>query len=484
MTGPKGGPHNDVFRKEDSMYLAKRQKFDWPFVLGLGDAVALLVSMVVTRFYFQHFPTAEGSSFFLLHGFGKVVLYAVLVVFFLQRSSLYSWTAFTSRFFRPRRLLRALVSAAATFVAIAAIFGESRNVVVVIMLWISVQTISAALFMWVARLLLRILMMDVWRLIPLEKIAFVGWSPAMKRVLMQYRHEVGRFQSIAGYFESGSEGAFQSGLPSLGPLSQIEQAGSDLGITLLIADENALTPDQLKELVLASSRASIHFRMIPASFDVLSRRLSTRIVAGIPLIGIHGVPLDFFANRVVKRVVDVAGALLGLAISAPIIAVMAVLVWSESPGPLFYRQVRMGKGGRLFDIIKIRSMKLDAEAAAGAQWAVENDPRRLRIGAFMRRWNIDETPQFWNVLRGEMSLVGPRPERPEFVEVFNHDVNHYNLRHHCRPGLTSWAAIHGLRGNTSITERLDYDLYYYENWSLVLDFQILFRTLLPPKNAY
>ena len=466
------------------MYLAKRQKFDWPFVLGMGDAAMLLVSMAMTRLYFQHFPTAAGSSFFLLHGFGKVALYTLMVAFFVRRAPLYSWTAFTSRFFRPRLLVRALVSAAASFVAISAIFGESREVVQVLMLWASVQTLSAFLFMWIMRLLLRTLMMDVWRLIPLERIAFVGWSPAMKRVLTEYRREVGRFQSVAGYFEAGGEQAFQSGLPSLGPIFELEQAGLDHGVTLLIVDENALTADQLREIVLATSRASIHFRMIPASFDALSRRLSTRIVAGIPLIGIHGVPLDFFANRVLKRTVDVAGALFGLLVSAPLIAVMAALVWAESPGALFYRQVRMGKGGRPFDIIKIRSMRLDAEAQTGAKWAVENDPRRLRIGAFMRKWNIDETPQFWNVLRGDMSLVGPRPERPEFVEVFKHDVNHYNLRHHCRPGLTSWAAIHGLRGNTSITDRLDYDLYYYENWSLSLDFRIMFRTLLPPKNAY
>ncbi len=129
-------------------------------------------------------------------------------------------------------------------------------------------------------------------------------------------------------------------------------------------------------------------------------------------------------------------------------------------------------------------MRVDAEQNSGAVWAVEDDPRRLRIGIFMRAWNLDELPQFWNVLKGEMSLVGPRPERPELVEGFRDTVRYYNLRHTLKPGLTGWAAVHGLRGNTSLEDRLEYDLYYIENWSLLLDVKIILMTLAPPKNAY
>jgi exopolysaccharide biosynthesis polyprenyl glycosylphosphotransferase len=337
------------------------------------------------------------------------------------------------------------------------------------------------------RLFLRFLMMDVLHLIPMEAIAFIGWTPSMQRVLRGYHRDVGRFQSVVGYLENGEKEAPSEGLTayrSLGSLADLEKIAETHRITLLIVDENALSAEQLRNVVLACSRASLHFRMIPAAFDILTRRISTRTVAGIPLIGAQGVPLDFFANRILKRAVDIFGAGVGLLLSSVPIAILAILIILESPGPIFYRQVRLGKGGRPFRIVKLRSMRLDAEAQTGAKWAVENDPRRLRIGAFMRASNLDETPQFWNVLRGDMSLVGPRPERPEFVEVFNHDVSHYNLRHHCRPGLTSWAAVHGLRGNTSISDRIDHDLYYYEHWSLGLDFLIMVRTLMPPKNAY
>lgn len=324
--------------------------------------------------------------------------------------------------------------------------------------------------------------MDRFSLIPQEIISFVGWSPAMKRVLEGYRQEVGRFQQVAGYFEAGP--APEEGFPSLGPIEEMERTVSARGITLLIADEASLGTERIHTLSVAASRALVYFQMIPSWVDIQSRRVRTRTVAGIPVLSLTGVPLDFLLNRILKRAVDIVGALVGLAISAPLIAVMAALIKAESPGPAFYRQVRVGKEGRLFQIIKLRSMRLDAEAAGGAGWTVSDDPRRLRIGAFIRKWNIDETPQFWNVFKGDMSLVGPRPERPEFVSGFNRNIDHYNLRHHYRPGMTSWAAIHGLRGNTSIEDRLSYDRYYYENWSLPLDFRIMFRTLLPPKNAY
>jgi lipopolysaccharide/colanic/teichoic acid biosynthesis glycosyltransferase len=150
---------------------------------------------------------------------------------------------------------------------------------------------------------------------------------------------------------------------------------------------------------------------------------------------------------------------------------------------VFYRQQRRGQGEKLVDMIKLRSMRLDAEAD-GVLITVENDPRRLKIGKFIRSWNLDELPQFWNVLVGDMSLVGPRPERIESVDEYEDSIRYYNLRHTCKPGLTGWAAVHGLRGNTSIPDRIEYDLYYVENWSLLLDLKIMLMTLAPPKNAY
>lgn len=155
----------------------------------------------------------------------------------------------------------------------------------------------------------------------------------------------------------------------------------------------------------------------------------------------------------------------------------AAMVYMESPGSIIYRQRRIGLNGRPFNIYKIRSMKLDAEVKGTPGWTVKDDPRRLKVGAFMRAWSIDELPQFWNVLCGEMSLVGPRPERPELIEGFKEEIPHYNVRHNIKPGVTGWAQVNGLRGDTSLRERVKFDLDYIENWNFAFDLRILLMTL-------
>jgi exopolysaccharide biosynthesis polyprenyl glycosylphosphotransferase len=223
---------------------------------------------------------------------------------------------------------------------------------------------------------------------------------------------------------------------------------------------------------------------VPDLFQILMGSMDVQMVDDIPLLGGSRWPLDYFWNRLLKRMEDVVGAVVGLVLSAPIILVAAVAIKLTSPGSVFYRQERCGERGRRFLLYKLRTMQVDAEKETGPVWTVENDPRRTGLGAFLRRYNLDELPQFWNVLRGDMSLVGPRPERPEFVEQFREEIDRYMARHISKPGLTGWAQVNGLRGNTSIEERIRYDLYYLENWSLSFDFKILFKTLIANQNAY
>ena len=468
------------------MYLGKRQKFDWVFALAVSDILAILISLLVTvPLYQRFFPDVDPDDFGRFAGLGNIIVYLVLVFVVLKKSGLYTWAALNTRLFRPVRLAWNLLLAGLGLLALIALMEVPKTHV---WRWVVLQTIVAFALVWGARLFVRFIIMEVLKLIPEERIAFVGWSPRTERVVRSLEKEIGRFQAVLGYFEVAGHPELNppedKGFKSLGSLDTLDKVHEQQSISLLIVDEVALPPEKLQEIAAVCSRSVINFRMIPSAFDILSKRLSTRVVAGVPLLGIQGVPLDLFHNRLAKRAVDILGALVGLALSGPVILICMFLIKKESPGPAFYRQVRLGRAGRPFDIIKLRSMKLDAEAVSGAKWAVENDPRRLKIGAFLRKSNLDETPQFWNVLKGEMSLVGPRPERPQFVETFSHNVRHYNLRHNCKPGLTSWAAVHGLRGNTSLTDRLDYDLYYFENWSLWLDFKTMIMTLMPPKNAY
>jgi exopolysaccharide biosynthesis polyprenyl glycosylphosphotransferase len=228
----------------------------------------------------------------------------------------------------------------------------------------------------------------------------------------------------------------------------------------------------------------VQFRIVPHFFEILVSSIRPENIGGIQVLGVDALPLNGQRNRIIKRGIDIFGSIIGLLLAAPLISIFGALVYLESPGPIFYRQVRMGRNGRLFKMIKIRSMKLNAEACGKVQWAKANDPRRLRIGAFLRKWNIDEVPQFWNVLKGDMSLVGPRPERPELVARFKSTVPHYQVRHTCHPGMTGWAQINGLRGNTNLEDRICYDIWYIESWNLLLDIKIMLLTFLRRENAY
>ncbi len=189
------------------------------------------------------------------------------------------------------------------------------------------------------------------------------------------------------------------------------------------------------------------------------------------------------ANGVLKRGVDIVGAMVGLVLSAPLIVVFGALIYRESKGSIFYKQTRTGKGGKEFTIYKLRSMRLDSEVD-GAGWTVEDDPRCLKIGALMRRLNIDEVPQFWNVLKGDMSLVGPRPERPEHIVRLEKEIPRYQDRHAVKPGITGWAQVNGWRGDTDLGERVKCDIEYIERASMLWDLSIMLRTFVNRHNAY
>jgi Undecaprenyl-phosphate glucose phosphotransferase len=229
---------------------------------------------------------------------------------------------------------------------------------------------------------------------------------------------------------------------------------------------------------------AIHF--VPDVFSLASLRGGVEEFEGVPFVHLRESPL-YGWNRVLKRAFDLAFGAAALLVALPAMAAIAVLVRLDSRGPVLYRQERMGLDGERFQMLKFRTMRADAEATTGPRWAVPDDPRRTRVGAFLRRTSLDELPQLFNVLRGEMSLVGPRPERPSFVEEFRRRVPGYMLRHKVKAGITGWAQINGWRGNTSLEKRIEYDLYYIERWSLGFDLSILVRTLwlgFRNRNAY
>jgi exopolysaccharide biosynthesis polyprenyl glycosylphosphotransferase len=228
-------------------------------------------------------------------------------------------------------------------------------------------------------------------------------------------------------------------------------------------------------LQVIQHQGNIQIRFMPTVVELMTTGLEVESLGGVPLLSLRATPLGIWSNRFLKRLFDIGLSSLGLLLISPLLLLLALLVRFSSPGPILYRQERLSRDGQLFYIYKFRSMRTDAEVN-GPGWTRPNDDRVTAVGRVLRRTSLDELPQLLNVLLGDMSLVGPRPERPYFVQQFQQDIPKYVDRHLVKTGITGWAQIHGLRGDTSIPERVRYDLYYIENWSLLMDLRILLMT--------
>ncbi len=273
-------------------------------------------------------------------------------------------------------------------------------------------------------------------------------------------------------------------------VGKIEQLGEflehntydEITITLPLNDY-----DRLEELVAQCEKSGVHTKFIPDYSSLFPSNPYTEDVQGIPVINIRYVPLTNSFNRLAKRLVDIFGSLFGIILFSPIMIAAAIAVKVSSKGPVIYKQERIGLNGEPFMMYKFRSMRLQDEAEEKKGWTTKDDPRVTKVGAVLRKLSIDELPQLFNIFVGKMSLVGPRPERPQFVEKFKEQIPRYMVKHQVRPGLTGWAQINGYRGDTSIRKRIDYDIYYIENWSMAFDFKIILGTIrygFINKNAY
>jgi len=313
----------------------------------------------------------------------------------------------------------------------------------------------------------------------------------LKRILIAGSGELGRLVAdkilehrelgyqIVGFVDDRAPGDHLGyrGLPLLGTIDDAADICQRESVDHLYV---ALPPEQhvrMLQLIESTSREFVDVKVVPDLLQVIALRARLEDLDGIPVININDVPLQGF-NSIVKRAIDIAISFVALVALTIPFSVIAALIKLTSRGPVFYRQLRMGLDGSPFLIYKFRSMYDDAEAETGPVFASDQDPRRTPVGKVLRQSNVDELPQFWNVLRGEMSIVGPRPERPNFVAEFKHKIPQYMLRHKVKAGITGWAQVNGWRGNTSIEKRIEYDLYYIENWSVRLDLKIMWLTLL------
>ena len=338
---------------------------------------------------------------------------------------------------------------------------------------------------WLIRMLLRKMRRSGFNL---RHIIFVGYSSAAEGFIDRIFANPQWGYRIQGILDDNKEIGYKyKGVPVLGTTDGLEEILENNRL-----DEIALTLSlqeyyKLKRIVAICEKSGVHTKFVPDYNDIIPTRPYTEDLLGLPVVNIRHVPLTNTFNMICKRTMDIIGAIIAIIIFSPVMLVTAILVKTTSKGPLIYKQERVGLHNQIFQMYKFRSMEVQSPKAERKAWTVRNDPRVTKVGKIIRRTSIDELPQLFNILKGDMSLVGPRPERPFFVEKFREEIPRYMVKHQVRPGLTGWAQVNGYRGDTSIKKRIEYDLYYIENWTLGLDIKILFLTFFKGfvnKNAY
>lgn len=322
----------------------------------------------------------------------------------------------------------------------------------------------------------------------LKHILLVGYSRAAEEYVDRILDNPQWGYVVCGILdEHESRGTLYKGVKVLGTIANLEyilpeNKLDEVAITLSLKDY-----DYLEEIVGICEKSGVHTKFIPDYNSMIPTHPYTEDLMGLPVINIRYVPLSNTVNMIMKRLMDIVGSLFGIIVTSPIMLIAAILVKASSPGPVIFKQERVGLHNKPFSMYKFRSMECQPKSEEQKAWTIKGDPRVTRVGKILRRTSLDELPQLFNILKGDMSLVGPRPERPLFVEKFKEEIPRYMVKHQVRPGLTGWAQVNGYRGDTSIRKRIELDIYYIENWTIGFDIKIIFLTFFTGfinKNAY
>jgi len=322
----------------------------------------------------------------------------------------------------------------------------------------------------------------------LKYVLLVGYSKSAEAYINRIRLNPQWGYVVRGILDDNKEaGTMYKGVKVLGRIDNLEVILPENKLDEIAITLNIKEYDKLEKVVGLCEKSGVHTKFVPDYNSFIPNKPYMEDLQGLPVINIRHVPLTNTMNMMAKRVVDVIGALVMLILFSPVMIVCAIAVKLTSKGPVIFAQERVGLHNKPFMMYKFRSMVVQTADDEAEGWTTKNDSRVTGFGKLMRRTSMDELPQIFNILKGEMSIVGPRPERPQFVDRFKEEIPRYMIKHQVRPGLTGWAQVNGLRGDTSIEERIEYDLYYIENWTMSLDFKIIFMTVITGiinENAY
>ncbi len=456
----------------DALVTAVSYMISWYIVIGSGWAASLGKSTLEPGLYF--------SILIIL-----IPVYLMLYSF----SNLYSSNSKLGLRSEFGKILRANTAGIFIFVLVLYLtrknpysYNFSQRVVV---FFYVINVVMMTLERNAVRMLLRSMHAKGYNL---THILIVGLSGAAEEFIDRVKRNPELGYDILGILDDncakGSEYKDVGVIGTTGDLADILESNDldEIAVTLSLREY-----DKLRDIVNTCERSGVHTKFIPDYGNVIPTIPYTEDFDGLPVIHIRHVPLNDFWNAAAKRMVDIVGSIFGLIIFSPVMLVVAIAIKATSQGPVIFSQERVGLHNKPFKMYKFRSMVVQDPDDEQKKWTTPEDPRVTKVGKFIRRTSIDEIPQFFNVLKGDMSLVGPRPERPLFVEKFRDEIPRYMIKHQVRPGLTGWAQVNGYRGDTSIKKRIEYDLYYIENWTMGFDFRIMFLTIFKGfvnENAY
>ena len=457
------------------MLKQKRQLFEFLFIAA--DLVAVTCAWFVAywvRFYTDLIPVEKGVPPF--ENYTSMVLFIWLIwAFVFRRMGLYRPMRGVRRMREVWMLLNANAFAVVLLISTTYLFREKSipfSRLVFGYFWL-----TATLFTVIQRATLRVMLREVRRRgYNLRYLLIVGAGKVAGDIVSRIRmhREIG-IQLLGCLSKEGGEKKGPKGIPVVGCYSDLGAILKERDIDQVIIALPLEDGHCLQDIMPVVSDSTVDVKIVPDLYQFVSLGGTIEEFEGLPVLGLQASPLDGI-SLFAKRAFDLGLASVLLLLISPVMALIALLVKCTSRGPIFYHQKRVSVDGSSFSIMKFRTMYTDAEKD-GPQWSTKGDNRATPLGKFLRTYSLDELPQLINVLRGEMSIVGPRPERPIFIEEFRRRIPRYMLRHKVPAGMTGWAQVHGWRGDTSIDKRIEYDLYYIENWSLLLDFKIVFLTL-------
>ena len=453
-----------------------KQRISWLFTVSLVATDAIMASLAFALSYWLRLQSEYENIAPFSDYWGMMLVHAITVVLVLFFYRLYHRQRATSHIDEFYAIFGAAsVGTIMAFAFISLIFKSELDYPRLMMVYTWVLTI---LLVWLGRVIHARFQWGLQaRGFNEARLIIVGAGEVGRMILQKIRQSPGLGYTVVGFVDDRDPPSNVLGVEVLGSTDDLPRLieSHDIGEVIIAMPE--ASHQEILSIITRCEREKVSIKVFPDVFQIMASEVSIGDLNGLPLLTVNDIALHGW-RLALKRSIDILGSAVVLMILSPIMMLVAILIKLDSPGSVFYAQERMGLDAKSFMMLKFRSMRLDAEAQSGPVWATEDDPRRTRIGAFIRRFSIDELPQLMNVLIGEMSLVGPRPERPVFVEQFKKSIPRYMDRHKEKAGMTGWAQVNGLRGDTSIIERTKYDVWYIEHWSLLLDFKILLRTVV------